>query len=111
MGTELELALIGLSVFENKDNVTDADIAAYMAENYYKVVRYVAIASINNKWLIRLFTWYRMIQLNRMTVWQLFELYVKIREINSSVPFITITRSANMMRITKPTQGQTEKGS
>lgn len=108
-GTELRVAALMAEkgITESK---LEKDPSLILQEHYNDIVRIVAISTLNRFSISTLAMWWRMNLLKSITVWQLWELYISVRQYSGTKPFMNITRLAIVTRMTKPNLGQ-EKGS
>lgn len=110
-GTELRVAAIIAEAGITDESLNTATPDKFMVEHYKNILHIVAIASLNRRVVTPLALYFRRLALKRLSVWQLFELYVAIRQYSGVSPFMTITRLAVETRMTKPNLGQAATGS
>jgi len=109
MGAELEVARIITTSPNNLSLATTPNEAVaeqFILDHYNTVLRIVAVSTLNNKLKIRILTGWRMRQLRRLNMWQLLELYLRLKHMSGTVPFQVITTLATQTRRTAPTMGQ-----
>lgn len=110
MGTELRVAALLAERGITEQKITETEPSKLMIEHYTDILKVVALTSLNRLAVSRVAMWFRVRALKRLSVWQLFELYTKIKQYSGLTPFITITRLAVETRTTKPNLGQTATG-
>lgn len=105
-GTELRIDAVIAEKGLTEEKINNTDAALLMLEHYTDILRIVALSSLNRFALSRFAVWMRMRTLKRLSVWQLMELYLKIKQYSGATPFMIITRLAVETRMTKPNLGQ-----
>jgi hypothetical protein len=110
-GTELKMAAIIAEKSLTEEKIKTSDPGKLMLEHYTDILKLVAIASLNRRYISRLRLWFRMYLLRSISAWQLLELYTMIRQFSGTTSFINITRLAVATRITAPNLGQMATGS
>jgi len=109
LGTELRVAKLALQLTREPDQMDEVEKYKYLLENHKTILKIVALSTLNMKHPFVLM-WFRKRKLKRLKIWQLFELYTKLKQYSGVTHFTHITRLAVMTRMTKPNLGQEADG-
>ncbi len=102
LGTELRIAYVLESKNISDKKLQKLDPATVLLTYYKDLVKIVAIAWANKKRLSKIELWHRQHLLKKLTVWQIYELFLKIKEISGTAPFLITIRLAVQTKITTP---------
>lgn len=105
-GTELRVAALITEKGLTDEKIKTTDPSKLMLEHYTDILKLVALSSLNRFAVSRLRLWIRVQALRRLSVWQLMELYINIKQYSGTAAFMIITRLVVETRMTKPNLGQ-----